>query len=334
MIRIGMMVNGLAPWPLGRLIELDQVTLDLFAPSGINWGKRTIFGLHLKSGRWVERRSPFPEAVYNRCYSDQSNVIARLENVIGKRRIFNYVTRFDKWEIHQVLQSGGLGDYLPQTFLFEERRLGQVLETNNGIVVKPRLGHSGKGVYLLKRTDTEGIQAFNGLASKPTRISPKVRGAWDVSQIMQQEISMLKWDDSVFDIRLLMQKDKNGKWRTSGDLSRLAVPGIFVTNVCKKICYAEEVLVQVGHDPRKVLAKLKSISRMVARILEKHFVMLGEISVDFALDTEGKVWIIEVNGKPDRNLFFALRDEELIRRILVRPLEYACYLATQPITHE
>ncbi|GEM_PF-4402130 len=90
----------------------------------------------------------------------------------------------------------------------------------------------------------------------------------------------------------------------------------------------------VGHDPRKVLAKLKGLSRKVARLLEKRFVMLGELSVDFALDTEGKVWIIEVNGKPDRNLFFALRDEELIQRILARPLEYACYLANQPIAHD
>ncbi|HBG02774.1 MAG TPA: ATP-binding protein, partial [Firmicutes bacterium] len=53
------------------------------------------------------------------------------------------------------------------------------------------------------------------------------------------------------------------------------------------------------------------------------------ISVDFALDTEGHLWIIEVNGKPDRNLFFTLRDEELIKRILVSPLEYACFLANQ-----
>jgi glutathione synthase/RimK-type ligase-like ATP-grasp enzyme len=109
----------------------------------------------------------------------------------------------------------------------------------------------------------------------------------------------------------------------------VAVPGVFVTNLCKKICFAEDVLVQVGLDPAEILPRLESISSKVAELLEEHFVMLGEIGVDFALDTEGRVWVIEVNGKPDRNLFFALRDEELIKRILARPLEYACYLADQ-----
>ncbi len=328
MILIGMMVNGLAPWPLGQLIELNGVRLILFAPPGINWKEQTILGLHLESGRWVKRRLAFPAAVYNRCYSDQRSVIERLEDVIGKKRIFNYITRFDKWEIYKVLRSGGLGHHLPRTRPFEEDRLGRLLNAGSGIVIKPRLGRGGKGVYLLRKT-AEKIQVFSGLATEPAHFLPQDREAWPVSHIMQQEIAMPKWDDSVFDIRILMQKDKSGSWRVSGDLSRVAVRGVFVTNVCKKICYAEEVLVQVGFDPREVLAKLESISFKVARLLERHFVMLGEISVDFALDTEGKVWIIEVNGKPDRNLFFALRDEELIQRILMRPLEYACYLATQ-----
>ena len=328
MIRIAMMVQSLNPWPLGRLIELDQVSLALFAPSGINWREKTILGLHLESGKWVTRRSSFPEAVYNRCYSDQRPLIKRLERVIGKKRIFNYVTRFDKWEIDQVLRRG-LGVYLPATLPFDEVVCRKMLDGKSGLVIKPRHGQGGKGIYRLRRTADGKIQVFEGFSLEPVGSLPRARDRWPLSHIMQQEIPMLKWKDSVFDIRLLMQKDGSGQWRVSGDLSRVAVPGVFITNVCKKICFAEDVLVQVGMDPRKVLTTLESISFKVANLLEEHFVMLGEISVDFALDTEGHLWIIEVNGKPDRNLFFTLRDEELIKRILVSPLEYACFLANQ-----
>lgn len=329
MVLLGMMVDRLAPWPLGSLLELDQVELVLFAPSGIDWAQQTIAGLYLESRQWVKRRLPFPAAVYNRCYSDRLQVIAQLADVIGRKRFFNYVTRFDKWEIHRVLRSGGLGQHLPKTLPFEERRLGRMLDGGGGIVIKPRQGHGGKGVYLVKKTGNQEIQVFSGKAVEAADMLPQEREAWASSHLMQQEIPMLKWGNSVFDIRILMQKDGSGEWKVSGDLSRVAVPGIFVTNVCKKICYAEEALVHVGMDPSEVMKKLESTSLTVARLLERHFVMLGEISVDFALDSEGKIWIIEVNGKPDRNLFFALRDEALIQRILVRPFEYACYLASK-----
>ena len=55
--------------------------------------------------------------------------------------------------------------------------------------------------------------------------------------------------------------------------------------------------------------------------------MLGEICVDFALDEEGNLWIIEVNGKPDKNLFFYLKDEQLLKRLYSAPFKYAYFLA-------
>jgi hypothetical protein len=329
MIRIAMMIPSLTPWPLGRMIELDQVSLALFAPSGIDWRGQTMLGLHLEEGRWVQRRTTFPQAVYNRCYSEQRSLIQRLERVIGEKRVFNYVTRFDKWEIDRVLRRGGLGGYLPETFPFKEGIWAQMVDGKNGVLIKPRRGQGGKGIYRLRRRAHGEIEVSEGFGLRPVAALPDDRDRWSVSHIIQKEISMLKWKDSVFDMRILMQKDKNGQWQVSGDLSRVAVPGVFVTNLCKKICFAEDVLVQVGLDPAEILPRLESISSKVAELLEEHFVMLGEIGVDFALDTEGRVWVIEVNGKPDRNLFFALRDEELIKRILARPLEYACYLADQ-----
>ena len=329
MIQIAMMIQSLAPWPLGRLIELDQVSLALFAPSGIDWRGKTMLSLHLESGQWVQRRLTLPSAVYNRCYSDQRPLIQRLERVIGEKRVFNHVTRFDKWEIDRVLRRGGLGEYLPETFPFKEGIWAQMVDGKNGVLIKPRRGQGGKGIYRLRRRADGEIEVSEGFGLRAVGALPDDRDRWSVSHIIQKEISMLKWKDSVFDMRILMQKDKNGQWQVSGDLSRVAVPGVFVTNLCKKICFAEDVLVQVGLDPAEILPRLESISSKVAKLLEEHFVMLGEISVDFALDTEGRVWVLEVNGKPDRNLFFVLRDEELIKRILVRPLEYACYLADQ-----
>jgi len=51
---------------------------------------------------------------------------------------------------------------------------------------------------------------------------------------------------------------------------------------------------------------------------------LDEISVDFGIEPDGKLRIIEVNGKPQKELFLK---NEALKNVLRTPLQHAIYLA-------
>jgi hypothetical protein len=76
----------------------------------------------------------------------------------------------------------------------------------------------------------------------------------------------------------------------------------------------------------RTLISLRKISIQAADILDKKLSHFGELSVDFALDTDGRLWIIEVNGKPQKVLFDVMEDSGERDLLYKRPLEYAAYL--------
>ena len=112
-------------------------------------------------------------------------------------------------------------------------------------------------------------------------------------------------------------------------LSRVAVRNYFVTNVCRSIIPVEEALAHKQLDQGKLLEQLTQMSLQIAELLDKHLGLLGEISVDFALDEQNYPWIIEVNGMPSKELFLPLRNRKILKKAYQSPLEYAYSLATK-----
>jgi hypothetical protein len=55
--------------------------------------------------------------------------------------------------------------------------------------------------------------------------------------------------------------------------------------------------------------------------------LLGEISVNFVLDKEMKLWIIELNGKPQKSIYKDIKNFKYEQLIYRRPLEYAYFLS-------
>lgn len=96
-----------------------------------------------------------------------------------------------------------------------------------------------------------------------------------------------------------------------------------MTNLCEKIYNADDTLQQL-YPLKKVKSILKSLSEVsinVAKHIEKNLGHLGEISVDFGLDIEGDLKIIEVNGKIQKNLYNMLDHLESRELVYKRPFE-------------
>ncbi|MDQ2087890.1 hypothetical protein RBH29_15775 [Herbivorax sp. ANBcel31] len=131
------------------LFNIPNVCLFSFSLNDIKWSKQKIVGFTLKEDNWQIGEFPYPTVVYNRCYSSNKRTIKKLESIIGKGRVFNCITRFDKWDIYNILKNTQFKNLLPQTYLCSSLNLISQLELEKELIVKPCKGHYGKNILFV-----------------------------------------------------------------------------------------------------------------------------------------------------------------------------------------
>ncbi|MEW9702148.1 YheC/YheD family protein [Paenibacillus sp. SI8] len=333
---IGIMVNkgNERKYLLKKYLDckMKSIKMFCFTPSDVDWERKSIVGYHRVNRRWVMSKFPFPQVVYNRCYTLNPSFIERLEEVIGINKCFNHINQFNKYETYQKLNEW-LVHHLPETVPFDKENAARLLNIHKVLYLKPFYGHSGIGVYRVELKNSGEIQfghnhflpehLVGDILQFQVRIQELVGST---PYIIQKGINTPKINDKNFDIRVLVQKNMKGLWSVTNVVSRIAHRGYFNTSICEKVCLSEEVL-NYFYPPDMVNAIFQSIydlSLRSAEIMELHAgYHLGELSVDFALDNVGHVWIIEVNGKPQKDLYGEIREQ---KNIYKRPLQYAHFL--------
>lgn len=311
-------------------ISLD-VDLVIVTPSRIDWKAGELDALLFNGQEWVFDTVPIPHAIYNRYYGPKPKVVNRLELVIGKNKVFNHITRFDKWEIHKILVNSSLKSFLPESSYYSAELLKDFLDRRGQAILKPTTGQLGTDVYLVRLDN--GIYHLHHGTNSPVATF----GSWEnflagikpfteKRLLLQQFIPLASIGGRIFDLRLLLQKDGRGIWQVSGALTRYALRYSYITNLSQAIVSAEEAL-QEAFPAQEILPKLEQISIKVAQAVESSLGSLGEISVDFGLEQNGSIWIIELNAKPMKSLFGALGSPQIVQNIYEQPLNYALYLA-------
>lgn len=303
----------------------------VFGAEDIQWETGKVQGLLLTRGQWYERTLRLPDAVYNRCYPENTPVIQRLE--VHGRQIFNSTTLFDKWDVYEILQDSEiLRPFLPATYKLVFDDLLDLLEQGTW-VIKPRKGQSGRGVY---RLELQGDFVFvTGDLNFPLPIPTKAAAASAAvltnsePYIVQAYVPGFTSKEGLFDVRLVVQKDKRTKWAITGEISRVAATSGFITNQYKALIHPREILRTLGDRAAAVYEDMRRAALLSAEVLDGPLGHLGELCADFIVDEDGQLWLIEVNGKPDKSLFFEFDDEDMLERVYLTPLMYARTLALE-----
>ena len=324
----GLMLNRVQRvHPYRDLWREYRADLLFFDPRGIDWAGERIRGLLLHKGRWLEGYFGFPKTVYNRTFPEQKEAIQGLAEKIGKERIFNERTHFDKWEVYVHLSAGeAVKNHLPATYRHTGDDLPELLRRHPSVIFKPRLGHGGAGVIQVTQVSDNAVILRSGWGFPVPLLGadvfiPLLLALAPPEQFIAQEfIEGMRQGGSTFDIRILMQKNSAGQWEAGGELSRVSRAPNLLTNHYHAIVSPSELV------PQELLSSLHAISTAAAVALDGPFAALGELGVDFLIDESGHPWIIEVNGKPDKGLFWRLRDGEVLERIYLNPLEYQGHL--------
>ena len=315
----------------GPANDLD-VDLVIVTPTRIDWKDREVRGLVWAGKAWNEETVALPPVLYNRYYGPKPKVVDRLEIILGQNKVFNHITRFDKWGIHQLLAESTLKTHLPATCLYTPKRLGMYLERFKQVILKPVSGQLGTQIYLVME-NRGGVQLHRGTKSpiavfySQEDLLEELESLVDENFLVQQYIPFASVDDRIFDIRFLLQKNGAGLWCVSGKLSRVALRYSYITNLSHSIVRPEETLSQ-AYPNLDLLPTLTELSLEGARIVEASVGSLGELSVDFCLDHDGHIWIIELNAKPMKSMFGRLGDARLMQEIYQQPLLYALHVAS------
>lgn len=322
-----LMMNSVQKVPYYRMLWWEhQADLLFFDPRGVDWDNRRIRGLLLHKGRWFQGLFAFPKTIYNRCYPEPKHVIEKFSETMGEEHIFNECTHFDKWEVYEHLKDSEVGEHLPATYMYSQDDLAELLTKHPSIVLKPRLGHGGVGVVKVTLL-SPNLLIFMSQWGLPIPLLGQdfylpllVTMAPPSSFIAQRYIESMEQDGGKFDVRILMQKNGRGEWEVGGQLSRITRASNLLTNHYHAITAPHDVVSSA------LVSTLHALSHVVAETLDGKLATLGELGVDFLIDAAGWPWILEVNGKPDKALFWQLHDTEMLSRIYLNPLKYQGHL--------
>lgn len=321
----------------------------VFSPFDVDLAKNAVWGYQYnwnsQAGEWERHLFPLPSVIYNRIPNrtmenreDIRNITSRLRQKYGPRFFNPYF--LDKWKTHAILCSKRItSQFLPKTSRWQYRStISDMLHRYNSVYLKPTANSLGNGIYKISSRDSGQYhfihQCLNqqnreGLVHDYNSLLDILPVADDSSEyLVQQAIPLANCNNRPFDLRLLLQKSRHGKWCRTGLAARIAGEDSITTHVFYGGTRypAEAALENAAAHHRFSLNdtknRLKKIETIFPDMIEKSFgESFGELEMDLGVDREGNVWFFEANSKPFRF------DEKLIRaKSLIRLIHYIHFL--------
>ncbi|WP_438433557.1 YheC/YheD family endospore coat-associated protein [Gorillibacterium sp. sgz500922] len=282
----------------------------------------TISGWTYSKGGWHAASFPYPDAVYNRITSrviENSPPVQQFFRTFKARTggmLFNE-RYLDKAEVFQALKKEtSVGVYLPESYLYRNPlMLKKMLGKHSVIFLKPILSSLGKGIIRVGRSPSGyvcHIAGANGAVNQATfagqpalikHLSARMAGR---RYLIQEGIDLIKIDGNSADFRSLVQRGETGAWEVTSIVGRVSAGHTFVSNLARggRLATVRETIGHSNLPPslqEAAMARLRKASLDIAEALEKqidaHFAELG---IDLAVDTRGRVLLLEINSKPSK----------------------------------
>lgn len=302
----------------------------------------------LEAGKWGRKMAPMPDIIYDRCRFQRNYRFRQLRKFRSDYPNLIYMSRplLHKWGIHQLLsKSKQIRPYLPDTQAYQNvSGLLRMLDQHGLVYVKPIDGTGGRGIIRIERS-ADKMYRVQGRDRKrriivPFTVARDQLGArlskWNLlpRYLMQQGIRIMLKDGRVHDFRLLIQKNGLGEWEVTGCAGRVGGKNSITSNLHgggRAVTTRRLLRMRFGSDARsrEIEADMERLARYTVSFLERQFGSLCELALDIAVDESGKVWLLEINPKPAREVFSRTGETDIYQKAINRPLEYALYLLKQ-----
>lgn len=318
-----------------------------FSIHDIDWRNDFVEGIVRRYGKWRRYLLPLPKVIYDRNVESKCRVesIELRKRLKHKCHILNAMPKLAKWETIQALKKNPkLWGIIPDTVWYNNSSdIANMLEKYQHIYLKPDSLSKGKGIFRISRTEDGQYQVeyrepevnrsfvistLDELDKYLTQYAEKGGG-----YVIQEEISKALYRGNPFDFRLLYQKDWQGCWQPSGIAGRISAEGSIITSprsggsVERLPNILQETFNEDEFTEGGLYESIISIGREIAKTIENEFGDCVELGLDMTIDTNRRIWVIEVNGKPLKVSLKRLNSPAVVLQCDKRPIEYAVRLA-------
>ena len=290
--------------------------------------------LNEKISEWKEGIFPYPAVVYRRVKNVKDSKYDNLWIQVN-RKVFNSFS-LNKWEVWRLLSKNEqMGRYLPLTILFRSYLdLLNLLDRLDSLYLKPISGSLGSGIVQIQKINEEIIVHFSG--DKRIIKKNKLKNFLNYltrkkTYIVQHDVGLTK-ENKKIDFRVIMQKNTLQKWVCNGIIARHGLDGGITTNDISSINLGSKSIksiFQLSDEETKAKEKeIISICSEASELLDIYYRRIGDLGFDISIDSNQKVWIIEINlFQSHRIASYVYDDPDMYKRVVSTPLEYAKSIA-------
>ncbi|RAP30022.1 hypothetical protein C2W64_02577 [Brevibacillus laterosporus] len=323
---------------LGFYVEIgDRLGLKpvFFHPGQIDFATNKIKGYVWRNEKLVSSTFFIPKVIHNRVLSGNNDTNVRIKKLEKISRVYNGIVTRNKWKVHKSLwRQDDLRYYLPETKLFHKKAFFDMLNQYDILYVKPAIGSVGVGVARIER-EAEGYAFYSSRTRKifqrPKALLQFVE-KWIGKKpfIIQQGISLCKYEDRTFDVRVSIQKNQQHEWEISGMVAKIANPENKLSNLAQGGS-AEQLetvlssLFSIQSIPI-IIRRLQTACFAIVEQLERHEPSLVDLGLDMGIDRSGLPYFIEANVRDQRYSFFKADEKAMFYRSYEAPLEYGATL--------
>ncbi|WP_227793248.1 YheC/YheD family endospore coat-associated protein [Paenibacillus guangzhouensis] len=333
-----------------RLCEIGRkhgITVFVFSPTWLRPKLGRVVGYAYTDKGWERGAFPIPKVVYDRCYYPTLQKYLEIQRAIQRLNDLSPITFLGrglkgKWDVYQMMSNyESVSPHLPKTMLYDSiSSLSEWIEACGGeAFLKPHGGSHGKNTLYVHRKDGKlfirGRSASNEIIErvfKQEAAGYRWIHQWIGSRkfIMQPYLYLNNRNEEPFDIRSLVQKNEHGEWQLTGMAVRRGKPGSLTSNLHGG-GHAESATPFLEREFGNVktaglIKSIKELSQQIPLLLEERHGRLAELGIDFGVDRDGNLWVLEVNSKPGRSIFLQMNDRSTALKSVENPILYARYL--------
>jgi glutathione synthase/RimK-type ligase-like ATP-grasp enzyme len=332
----------------GEYHRFGGVTIA-FSARSIDWEKRIAYGMVYDPVKkhWRYDSTPIPSTIYRRNFHQKKENIKKLKKLTDNNLFNSY--HFKKSDLYLLKNNPEIKHHLPATFLLNNmEKLIQFLIENKKIILKPVSLSRGRGIFTLELdSEMEGFSLYDYRSL--TKVQHRLKdieelkalleeiGVFNQEYLYQTYIPLLKVNNRSLDVRVVMQKYNNGKWKCTGIECRVAREHEDLTNIARggEAMTLGAVIKNTaqGLNYSTVYRNILNLCQRFCRIMDQGNEHFAEFGLDIALDEEGLPWILEANIYPSFKGFKTL-DYDTYLRIRNQPLFYAVQLQGFQILEE
>lgn len=308
----------------------------VFSPADVDWKQGHVHGLVVRSlgGGWVRGTFPLPDVVYNRIQNRSLESQPGAQAALDRFERMDGITLFNrgflnKWDVHSLLsERPELRRYIPRTEYLEGAATFEAMLANaNQLFVKPVDGSLGADIAIVRRDPARSVRAgrrrfgetysYNYYSDQGLIRGRNLRSPADLWShmerhlsprpfIVQEDIGLATYRRRRFDLRVIVQRGRGGRWRVCLMFARVAAGREYRTNVdvgARTMPWRIVLRGAFGRRAALVSRRIFTAVRVIADgFAAAHGSLVGELAIDVGLNRRGEPSLIELNSKPVRHM--------------------------------